>query len=266
MPDNDKGATLNDRVLSYGDVAVEQGKVATQSSVVPPAKAAPATVEVINVILIDRRRLVSDGARTTIKTRLTRDLNALGVVNKEPDVLKAKGLRFEVRWESKMPSAAQQEAYDKWDFPLYFEKAHTSDNLPSSEVTKRMQAHGIRNAGKAAQQFKAADEGWASKAVEGLGIQPLSGYRKLGFIKVDEISSRATDIETAYINVVKHEFGHMCNITQHASAGLMLASVPMSDPRITFAESNQRAVLRELQRLQALTEEQMQRLYERQTT
>ena len=262
MPDRDTDPTQVNRALSYADAAVAQGNVATQTKVVPPVVAAPVVVEIVNIILIDRRNLVSDATRTAIKTRLTRDLNALGVVKKEPDVLKDKSLRFEVRWESKLPTASQQDSFGKWDFPLYFEKAHTSDNFTNSEVAKLIQGHGIRNAGRGAGQYQAADAGWSSKDVEGLGIQPLEGYRKLGFIKVDQISARARDIETALLNVVKHEFGHMCNITKHASDGLMMASVPIADPKVSYAESDQRAALRELIRLKLQSEAQMQRLYE----
>jgi len=264
MMGDDKGVTLPDRVLSYGDTAVAQGNAATQTKVVPPPKPPPAPVDVITVILIDRRTLVSDGTRKALRTRLERDLNALGIVKKEPDVLKAQSLRFEVRWESKAPSAGQQGSYGKFDFPLYFEKAHASDSLSASEITDIMRAHGIRNAGKAASQYSEADAGWQNKAVEGLGIQPLQGYRKVGFIKYDQVSGRANDVETAFANVLKHEFGHMCNITKHASSGLMLASVPIADAKVTFAEDNQRAILRELVRLKALTEATMQRVYEQQ--
>ena len=98
--------------------------------------------------------------------------------------------------------------------------------------------------------------------MEGLGIQPLQGFRKVGFLKVDQIAGRANDVETAYANVLKHEFGHMCNITKHATAGLMLASVPIVDPKMSFAEDDQRAILRELVRLKLQTEAVMQRLYE----
>ena len=262
MGDHDKVASAMARVLSYADVAVAQGNVATVTKVVPPPAAPPVPVEVVNVILIDRRNLVSDALRKSMKARLESDLNALGVVKKEPDVLKARALRFEVRWESKAPNASQQNSFGKWDFPLYFEKAHTSDNFSPSEVEKTMQGHGIRNAGKGADQYKAAASGWASKDVEGLGIQPLTGYRKVGFIKVDQISGRARDVETAYLNVVRHEFGHMCNIAQHSGDGLMMASVPLADPKVSFSEANHRAVLRELIRLKLQTEAQMQRLYE----
>jgi hypothetical protein len=263
MSDKDRDLTPTDRVLSYGDAVVAQGNVATQTKVVPPpTPPPPPPVEVVTLILIDRRSLVSDSMRTSLTTRLTRDLNALGVVKSEPDVLKAQSLRFEVRWESKRPNASQQASYGKWDFPLYFEKAHTSDNFAASEVADTMRAHGIRNAGKAASQYSEADAGWQNKAVEGLGIQPLQGYRKVGFLKVDQISGRANDVETAYANVLKHELGHMCNITQHASAGLMTASVPIANPKVTFVEDDQRAILRELVRLKLQTEAVMQRAYE----
>lgn len=263
--DDDKDPTASDRVLSYGDTAVAQGTVATQTKVVPPSTPPPPPpVEVITIILIDRRSLVSGSMQASLVKRLERDLNALGVVKSEPDVLKAQSLRFAVRWESKRPSASQQGAYGKWDFPLYFEKAHASDNLSASEVADIMRAHGIRNAGKGATQYSEADAGWQSKTVEGLGIQPLQGYRKVGFLKVDQISGRANDVETAYANVVKHELGHMCNLTQHSSAGLMMSAVPIADPKVTFAEGDHRAVLRELIRLKALTEAVMQRRYEQQ--
>src|SRR5262245_937277 len=202
MVDDGDNPTPPDRVLSYGDTAVAQGNVATQTKVVPPpAPPPPPPVEVVTLILIDRRSLVSDAMRGALKTRLERDLNALGVVKSEPDVLKARLLRFEVRWDSKAPSASQQGGYGKGAFPLYFEKAHTSDNFTASEIADVMRAHGIRNAGKAASQYTEADAGWQDKAVEGLGIQPLQGYRKVGFLKVDQISGRAKDVETAYANV-----------------------------------------------------------------
>jgi hypothetical protein len=260
-----KDPTDSGRVLSYGDDAVAKGKATTQTPVVPPSGTPPPPpVEVVTFILIDRRSLVSDSMRKSLEARLERDLNALGVVKKEPDVLKQRSLRFEVRWESKAPSASQQGSYGKWDFPLYFEKAHTSDNFSASEVADLLRAHGIRNAGKAASQYTEADAGWQSKSVEGLGIQPLQGYRKVGFLKMDQVSSGAKDIETAYTNVLKHELGHMCNITRHASSGLMSASVPLNDPKVTFAEADHRAILRELVRLKLLTEASMQRVYEQQ--
>ena len=264
MGDDSKDLTPLGRILSYGDVAVAQGNVATQTKVVPPPAAPPLPVEIVTFILIDRRSLVSDTLRTALRARLQRDLNALGVVKQEPDVLKAQSLRFEVRWESKVPNANQQASYGKWDFPLYFEKAHTSDNLTANEVAGIMQAHGIRNAGRAASQYSEANAGWQDKAVEGLGIQPLQGYRKVGFLKVDQVAGRAADVETAYANVLKHELGHMCNITRHASSGLMLGSVPMADAKVTFAEDDQRAILRELVRLKLQSETVMQRVYEQQ--
>ena len=260
---DDKDTTLLGRILAYGDVAVAQGNVATQTKVVPPSTPPPPPpVDVVALILVDRRSLVTDATRQALKARLERDLNALGVVQKEPDVLKAQSLRFEVRWESKAPNAAQQGSFGKWDFPLYFEKAHTSDNLTASEVADILRNHGIRNAGRAASQYADADSGWKDKTVEGLGIQPLQGYRKVGFLKVDQVSGRAKDVATAYANVVKHELGHMCNITKHAASGLMLASVPIADDKITFAVDDQRAVLRELVRLKAQAEPNMQRAYE----
>jgi hypothetical protein len=261
MPD-DKTTTLPDRVLGYGDDAVEKGKAATQTKVVPPPKPPPPPpAEVVTVILIDRRSLVGDAVRKVVKTRLETDLNALVAAKKTGSDL-YKGLRVEARWESRAPSAGQQSSYGKWDFPIYFEKAHASDNIPASQVHEIMSAHGIRNAGKAADQFTQAEAGWKSKGVEGLGIQPLLGYRKVGFLKVDLIAGRVSDVETAYTNVVKHELGHMLNITDHNKSGLMLKSVPTADSKAIFAAEDDFAIRRELGRLQRGSETNMQRVYE----
>jgi hypothetical protein len=262
--DDDKSISLWSRILSQAEAALAPGNTATQTKAVPPSNPSPPPpVDVITLILIDRRQLVSDKLRNALKSRLERDLNALGVVKQEPDVLKTQGLRLGIRWESKKPNANQQASYGKWDFPLYFEKGHTSDNLTASEVIDTMLAHGIRRLGRAKTQYEQAESGWNDKSVEGLGIQPLQGYRKLGFLKIDQVSARANDIETAYVNVVKHEFGHMCNRTAHTS-GLLDRSVPISDPKATFTEEDQRAILREMVRLKNQSEAQMQRVYEQQ--
>lgn len=254
---------LEGRVLEYGDRVVAQADVTNQTKAAPPPAPPPAAkIDVVTFILIDRRSLVSDSMRTSLRTRLERDLNALGVMNKEPDVFVKNALRIEVRWESKSPNASQRGSYGKFDFPLYFEKAHTSDSISASDVTDIMRDHGIRNAGKAASLYTEAEDGWKAKQVEGLGIPPLQGYRKVGFLKVDQVSGRANDVETAYANVLKHEFGHMCNITQHASAGIMLASVPIADSKVKFADDDQRAIQREMVRLKLQSEAVMQRIYE----
>lgn len=252
MGDNDKSADALARILAYGDAAVLAGQVATQSKVVPPPKPPPPPpVDVIRLILIDRRSLVTDSARKTVKTRLERDLNALGAVG-----------RFEVLWESKMPNAGQQDSYGKWDFPIYFEKAHSSDNFTTTQVLEVLQHHGIRNAGGGKEQYKQAEDGWNSKTVEGLGIQPLQGYRKVGFLKVDQLSGRTRDVETAYTNVVKHEFGHMCNIKGHAKSGLMIPAAPVADDKAQFAADDKTTILEQLKRLKNLDEPTMQRAYE----
>jgi hypothetical protein len=213
-------------------------------------------VDVVTVVLIDRRSLVSSGLRKTLSARLERDLNGL-----KPDVLKSLTLRFETRWDSTRPNAQQQGNFGKLDYPLYFEKAHTSDNFTTDELTDTMTAHGIRNAGNAAQLYPSAVAGWQSKQVEGLGIPPLQGYRKVGFIKYDEISGRATDLETAFTNVVKHELGHMFNIKDHAKSGLMLASVPLADAKVTYAEADLKQILKELNRLKNQPEAALQTQY-----
>ena len=256
MGDDGKSGSLMDRILSYGDVAVTQGNVATQTKVVPPPKPAPVPVDVVAIVLIDRRSLISSGLRKAISARLERDLNGL-----KPEVLKSLALRFETRWESSRPNAQQQGNFGKLDYPLYFEKAHTSDNFTADDVTDTMKAHGIRNAGDAAQLYVQAVAGWQSKQVEGLGIPPLQGYRKVGFIKHDQISDRAKDLETALTNVVKHELGHMLNIKDHASSGLMLASVSMTDAKVTYAEADLKQILKELNRLKQQPEAVLQTQY-----
>src|ERR1044071_2365596 len=252
------------RILSYGEAAVTQGNVAIQTKVVPPSTSPQPAVEIIAVILIDRRSLVSDGMRTALKRRLDRDLNALGLVKQEPDVLKKLSLRFEIWWESKAPNANQQESYGKWDFPLYFEKAHTSDNFTVAEVLDTLRAHGIRNAGIGASQYRQTEDGWQNENVEGLGVPPLAGYRKVGFLKVDHVWAHTSDVETGFANVLKHELGHMCRLA-HSSSGLMVNAVPLNDPKVTFAEADHHAILEELKRLKTRTEALMQRLYEQQT-
>lgn len=260
MGDDGKGVSVLDRMLSQAEAALSYGKTATQTNVVPPSKPPPPPpVEEISLILIDRRALVPEGVRKAAKNRLEADLNALGVVKGEPDVLKGESLRFAVRWESRKPNANQQESYGKWEFPLYLERAHTSDNLGASEVIDTMLAHGIRRLKTALEQFKQAEEGWNDKNVEGLGIQPLAGYRKVGFIKVDLLDS-LNDVQTGYVNVIKHEFGHMCNLFNHTS-GLMASSVPKLDPKAKFTEPDQREILCELRRLKRHSQAEMERDY-----
>lgn len=253
------------RVLGYGDRVVAQGDVATQTKAAPsPAKQAPPPpLEVARVLLIDRRGLVGDGVRKTIAARFERDLNLLAPVKGKSDYLRTTlKLKFEVTWLSKSPTKAERGAFGRLDFPLYFENAHTSDNVSKGDIADIMRDHGIREVGRAGQLYGEAEKGWESTSVEGLGIPPLQGYRKVGFIKTDHIMKHAKDMETGYVNVVKHEFGHMCSITKHSDKGLMMSSVPLLTPNIDYADDDKDTIARQLQRLTIGSEQILQRAYE----
>jgi len=253
------------KVLAYGDRVVAQGDVASSTKAAPATApvAVPPTpsVQVARLLLIDRKSLVDATTQKDVATRLESDLKAL-LATKTPKSLQAKfPIRFSVSWVAKWPTDAERQDMGKLDFPIYFEHAPPSnDALTKSELTGLMRTHGILEKGEPGKQYDLAEGAWENTSVEGLGIHPFLGYRKVGFIKVDRVYDPAKDRVTALTNVVKHEFGHMCNL-DHDAKGLMKASVPLATATDFEAESKGK-ILGKLGVLAASSEAALQRAYE----
>jgi hypothetical protein len=124
--------------------------------------------------------------------------------------------------------------------------------------------HGIRDGGPARAQFADAKTAWETKHVEGFGIQPFRGFKKVGVIKGDRIEKDARDREQAYINVIEHELGHMMNIWGH-SKGIMITSVPLDSSVLAFTLDDRKTIKGELARITNTPEVDMAKYYARQT-
>ena len=220
----------------------------------------PRTAE---VVLIDHKGLVSRGLRDTVMAKLEKDLNAIYKTQLGQSFLQLNlGATFVVRHESRKLKLAQRAAFGALQYPIYFENGHTSDRLEPEDIRNIMLDHGIRDAGRGSKQFKAAEDGWEDDDIEGLGIQPLEGYHKVGFIKVDLVSKNQGDLPTIFLNIVKHELGHMFNMLEHTD-GVMRDGILKADRSLAYTTTHVRRILQEIARLQRHTEAELQERYER---
>jgi len=184
-------------------------------------KVAAPTLQPAIVTLYDPFNALTGTVATAVHQRLELDLNALHYPQVGADYLSTKlKLRFEVRHIYRMSSRDERFAADVLDFPIYLLNRHGGSQTTPKDIHEFMLDHGIRNAGPAADQFKQAETEWAGYA-EGLGIQPLAGYKKVGFIKADELAKAASDFVIGFSNVIKHELGHMMNLKGHETGEVM---------------------------------------------
>jgi hypothetical protein len=136
--------------------------------------------------------------------------------------------------------------------------------LQDDDIRELMLDHGIKDAGVAAGQFKDAKKGWENESVEGLGIHPLDGFKKVGFIKVDTVSKASRDYESTFVNVIKHELGHMLNIKSHSEYGVMRGSIMLQGGSLDFNDGNIATITQTLVRLSTVSEAELTRRYEAQ--
>jgi hypothetical protein len=102
-----------------------------------------------------------------------------------------------------------------------------------------------------ADPFALAESCWQEKEKRGCGIPPGQGFRKVGFIKTHAVARDPVGKHhqaQAFLNVTSHELGHMLNICNHSSAGLMKSPVRL-DVNLDFAPSQKGFLLGSLVRL-----------------
>jgi hypothetical protein len=275
----DRDATDYHHALGYGDTAVEKTDkvlIAQAEKAVKPGKKGaaaavrtkPSRLHTVRILLFDPKELLesSEELRNEFSKRVENDLNALRADPFPPDHLsKTLKLRFNMVYQGRNTTETERDAFKKFDYPIYLFNAHTLPDTSANEIKQIMQDHRIRNKGDGATQYKQAEEGWQNKNTEGLGIQPLKGYRKVGFIKVDRIFDTSTDRETAFTNIIKHELGHMFNKKTHGQ-GVMQDSILLSNSSLNYVEADKVSILVELARLHAKTEKELEKEYVKQTS
>ena len=269
-PITDRGA--EGRVTGYGDRAVAQGDAAARppagTTATPGSTAGAATAAapplVATVTLYDPKSRLKGSVRAAVVARLERDLNALRASKLGADFLQKKlGIRFEVRHVARISARDERFTTGRLDFPVYILNGHTSDATPAKEIRELMLDHGVIDSGVARSQFEDAHDGWKDANVEGLGIQPLQGFKKVGFIKGDNVAKLAKDVESGFTNVIKHELGHMCNIKVHASSGVMRSGIQLAAGSFDYTDANQQSILVKLAELATVSAVELQRRYER---
>lgn len=265
----DRGA--ESRVTGYGDRIVAQGTQAVQppAGVVPAgsgnAIAPPAPPLVARVTIYDRLGAFKKALGATIASRLEKELNNMHrAARPVGDLAKTLGMTFEVRYLARMSTRDERYTTSRLDFPLYLLNAHEGATSSRKDIHEWMLDHGIRDAGVARQQFEEADKGWGSTSVEGLGIQPLAGFKKVGFIKLDLVQKSAKDLESGFTNVLKHELGHMLNIKDHSATGVMRSGIMLAGGSLDFTDGNLATITQTLVRLSTVSEADLARAYERQ--
>jgi hypothetical protein len=216
----------------------------------------------VRFILIDPTRQLTGGVRADVLARLERDFAALKVDGYTKTIADQSGLKFAASYVDQDPTEQERRAFCRLDYPIYLYRAHTSDGKPASLILTIMRHHGILERGLAGTLYAQAEAGWKDGNVEGLGIPPLMGYRKVGFVKADTIAKLKGDLATIHVNIIKHELGHMFGLTTH-DQGIMRAGVALSYDNLDYTNDHRQRIHSELGRLAGLTEAQLQGLYER---
>ena len=278
MSNGERKVTDYDRVTDYGDDAVARSErvlVAQADKAVKPKKkgggaaggAASTKKKTVRILFFDPKGLLKnqEELRNEFSRRVEQGLNGLQAKALGADYLSGTlRLTFKVSYQARDTTKQEREGFGKLDYPIYFFNGHSPPDTSASEISKIMKGHKIGTGGIAASQYKQAEEGWQAKSVEGLGIQPLKGYRKVGFIKADRIFDTSKDFEASFTNVVKHELGHMFGKKQHGK-GVMSDSILSSDSSLDYVDGDQLLILVELGRLISNSQKKLDAQYTRQT-
>jgi hypothetical protein len=258
---------LEGKVIGYGNRVVAQGANATK----PPAAmtsvstqtAAPPTLLPAVVTLYDPFKMLQGSVASAVHQRIETDLNSLHFAGVSADYLATKlGLRFEVRHLYRMSSRDERFAAGVFDFPVYLLHRHGGSQTTASQILELMLDHGIRDAGIAADQFEQAKAEWEGSA-EGLGIQPLSGYKKVGFIKADEVDKAASDLVIGFSNIIKHELGHMMNLMAHKTDEVMRVPATYT-VHLNYSQQAANIMLNKLTELKKVPKVDLEQRYARQ--
>jgi len=209
--------------------------------------------ETVNIILVDRQRLLKASLFSDVKSKVETDLNRLF-----RNELK---LSFNMLYRAVDATTNERASFRKFDFVIYIFNQKDPPRTDVREINQIMQDHQIRDKGEAGKFYRIAQEEWRRDAGEGIGIPPLTGYRKVGFIKMDFIFRRTTCEPKDFLtNVVKHEFGHMCNaaIISHTKQ-LMALSVPCL--WVDYLPEDRARIFATLRYLQSFNEQQLDKQY-----
>lgn len=257
---------VEDRVVGYGDRTVAQGARATTPSAAMTSvspKAAPPPPQPAIVTLYDPHGSLKGSVLTSVRQRLEQDLNAMAHASKTPSNLVAQlGIRFQVRHEARMSARDERFKAGVFDFPVYLLHARGGSQTSAAQIRELMLDHGIRDGyGPAHQQFKQAEAEWPGRA-EGLGIQPLRGWRKVGFVKADNLL-KASDFVIAFSNVIKHELGHMMNLWDHRTGEVMRVPAFVT-AHLDYSQTAKELMLAKLEELKREPQDELERRYVRQ--
>lgn len=220
------------------------------------------TVKQVRFVVIDPTGQLTGGVRKEVLARLEGDFTALKTDGSVDTIAKQLKLQFVASYLDRDPSESERGAFCPLDYPVYLYRAHTSDGKPASLILTIMRHHGILQRGNAGKLYPLAEEGWKDSNVEGVGIPPLRGYRKVGFVKSDNIAKLKGDLATINLNIIKHELGHMFGITSHGE-GIMKAGAALSYDNLEYSADHRRAIQVSLGRLSVMTEAKLQEEYER---
>jgi hypothetical protein len=252
-------------VVDAGDRGGTQGSTAAAP---PPLSNAPiaappraVTIDVARVTIFDRARALKGDTRAQVIQRLTSDLNGVRGKGKPADnLLKQVSVRFEVvhiDGDSRPDDRLQS---GRLDFHVYLMIAQTGPK----EIESLMAEYGVRRNGEAGKLYPEARKEWERNDIEGLGIPPLTGYRKCGFIKSANVAKASKgNFLVGFVNVIKHELGHMLNITTHADTGVMRAGVMLVGDVLDYTESNASRIYQTLNRLRTVSAADLDKQYQR---
>jgi hypothetical protein len=279
IPVTDRGK--EGRVTDYGDRVVAQGDTAARppAGVVPASSgpgvpttapspgptAVPGGPQIAKITIYDPKGHLKGSVATAVVQRLDQDLNAIRYPGKPPSfLLNQLNIRFEIVYLSRMSTSNERYTTGRLDFPVYILNGHTNDRVTTKEIENLMLDHGIIYGRSTKIQFEEADDGWKDPNVEGLGIQPLNGYKKVGFIKGDNVAKLAKDVEAGFTNIIKHELGHMFGMVKHSDTGVMRSGIQLAAGSLDYTDANRVFIVNELKRLtKGKSEAEMQKDYER---
>jgi hypothetical protein len=127
-----------------------------------------------------------------------------------------------------------------------------------------MKDHKIRKKGRGEDLYKKAEEGWNRKVIGGIGIPPLRGYRKVGFIKADRVFDQKGVTAQTFTNMLKHELGHMFG--RDHGAGVMIEGILTAGESLDYVDDDKEAILLELMRLRQASRSKLEERYIKQTS
>jgi thiol-disulfide isomerase/thioredoxin len=208
----------------------------------------------VRIILIDLPQFLK--VNPAIRNKLTSELEAKLNNIVAPENLVQERLMFRVEYRSSEPKLQEKRDFGRLDFPIYFLGSQHS----SKTVQKLMEQHQIPDNIKcprikeAFDPYKRAEDWWKEPGRRGLGLPSGQGSRKIGFIRANKIAedpAARRDLPQAFLNITAHELGHMFNLCDHSTSGLMKYPVSLID-NVDFLTGETGLVVNDLRRLRDL--------------